>query len=270
MTVYICTLSHSYILTIMDLRVQPSAATIFQNSASEFLLDGIGGRGGSRGGGGDIRLTPPNVSSMFSNASPTEIGLATNQSVPYHFSMKELGSNRLGPGAIVFGMSCAAARTFGEQCPDKSIMATDFRGANTWLSENSEKIIRMGCDVQSLFRIYGAVKVKAASTSSRFQSMGTSVVNNVVGQRANVANVWGPEAHPGTQLFFVLKKTKNGHWKFSPYGDQAHATPPLDSVEDGACFFVGTAMSSPMTSIEGVYTAHTSTFVGGLDVCMGI
>jgi hypothetical protein len=270
MTVYICTLSHSYILTIMDLRVQPSAATIFQNSASEFLLDGIGGRGGSRGGGGNIRLTPPNVSSMFSNASPTEIGLATNQSVPYHFSMKELGSNNLGPGAIVFGMNCSDARTFAEQCPDKSIMATDYRGANKWLSENYEKV-RDHDRPQSLFQIYGAVKVKATSTSSRFRSMGTSVINNVVGQRANVANVWGPNAQPGTQLFFVLKQDKiKKHWKFHPYGDQAHATPPSSVVEDGVCFFVGTAMSSPMTSIEGVYTGHTTLFTGGIDVCIGI
>ena len=273
----------------MDLLVSPSPATRLQNAATAGVSSALPGAPATRAGVFDSpAVSPPAFSTSFSNATPTEIGLQTNGSVPYHFSAKELdvgGESRLGVGAVVFGMKCADARKYGAKCPEKAIVATDYYGVNFWLKKHAADVSKLSAEeILAIWNVYGCLKVRATSDNARFRAMGTSVINNVVGQRVNAANVWGDESRiqPGTQLYFVLKKAKNVDggdpvWQFTPFGNFDFASPPLtpeglmgaDDVAGAAVFF-GTAMSAPMATVEGGLTTNTKIFTGGVDVCVGV
>lgn len=271
------------------LSASPSPATLLQNSAPNSVGGGIlsGGVGARPGIPGSVSLLPDKFPTAFGNASPTEIGLQTNQSIPYHFSAKELpckkfSAERLGAGAIVFGMRASDARSHGHKIPEKSIMVSDYVGVNEWLADHADKLENKSTEeILNMWRVYGCMKLKATSANARFKAMGTSVMNNVVGLRVSAANVWGEKAQTGAQLFFILKKKlnrdKKSVWTFTPYGCCDHALPPCDKDgligHDGAIgdyVFVGTALSKPMACVENAKTTKTSLFVGGIDVCMGV
>lgn len=276
----------------MNLTVSPSPATLFQNSASNLVGSGVLESIPARPGvAGYVSLTPDQFPASFGNASPTEISLQTNASVPYHFSAKELScagvaSDRLGAGSIVFGMRASEARKFGYNIPEKSLMVSDYVGVNAWLKVHNTNVGSLSAEeIMELWNTYGCMKVKATSSNHRFRAMGTSVMNNVVGQRVSAANVWGEKAQTGSQLYFVLKKKKRENeknekkdmWTFLPYGCRDHATPPLtkqgligDDDQIGAYVFIGTATSEAMASVENTQAAANNLFVGGIDVCMSV
>lgn len=270
------------------LSASPSPATLLQNSTAGTVGAGIlsGGVGVRPGIPNSVSLVPDKFPAAFGNASPTEIGLQTNQSIPYHFSAKELpckssSGDRLGAGAIVFGMRASDARSYGIKIPEKSMMVSDYIGVNEWLANHANKLENMSTEeILNMWRVCGCMKLKATSANARFKAMGTSVMNNVVGLRVSAANVWGEKAQTGTQLYFVLKKKKKDDkivWVFCPYGCCDHATPPCDRNgligHEGAIgdyVFIGTALSEPMASVENAKITKTSLFVGGIDVCMGV
>ena len=158
-------------------------------------------------------------------------------------------------------------------------MVSDYFGANAWLKQHKEQMQNLlPEEVLSVWNVYGCMKVKATSENSHFRAMGTSVINNVVGQRVSAANVWGEKVAAGTQLYFVLKKNASDVWTFYPYASPDHRIPPIskegivggsdDKKSVGTYVFVGTAMSNPMSCVEGV--AATRRFVGGIEVCIGL
>jgi hypothetical protein len=223
--------------------------------------------------------------STFSNAAPTEFGMQTNKSIPYHFSAKSADPNKFSPGALLF--SWRSPRRFGLQCPDKSRYVEDLIEVNKWLKSNAAQKMQTAHDVCEEIQFVGVLK-GAITANSRERSLGTCVMNTVVGQRASAVNVWGSTVREGTSLYFIVKKVSEGtncFWKFQPHaGDYPGLSelictdPSTNETVVGTTVFVGTAMSTPTACAEGCEaliddpcrSQRLACYAGGVDVCIGV
>ena len=154
------------------------------------------------------------------------------------------------------------------------------------------KHLKTAADVIQEISFLGVLKTKV-SESHRERHLGTFVLNNVVGGRASVVNVWGNSAREGTPLFVIVKKVQKDYgkrwvWRLCPYANMQNDIPLLkdltyqsasdsDHKELGQTIFIGTSMSTPTAYVEGNETLiesknaeRLSCYSGGVDVCVGV
>ena len=227
------------------------------------------------------------VPTTFSDATPTEWGQQTNKSIVYHYSAKAKDLSQYAPGAVIFMFR--SPRLLGLECPDRSKRVADIFKLNAWFKEISEghgnkkyaDLLLTSEQVMSHISFAGVLK-NTITNSSRERNLGTSVMNNVVGERASTVNLWGNAAREGTPLYLLLIR-KDGAWKFVPYAGHG---PPLKalmyeekgSLRVGDSIFVGTAISSPTVTVEGNQNIledperakRLQAWVGGVDICIGV
>jgi len=236
----------------------------------------------------DYAQTDPRLfeASSFSNTSPTEFGLQANKSIPYHFSATTNDISKLSPGALMFAFR--TARIFGIKPPEHSRYVEDLIGLNKWLQDNSDhKDLSSIEQVMDQITFMGVLKSQITN-NLRERNGVTFVMNCIVGQRASVVNVWGPDAREGTPLYFIVKKVQKGSkakpvWQFVPYASLKRPCPPIsalmsDDFKDlGQTIFVGTAMSTPTAYAEGnenildsPNAGRLACYAGGVDVCVGV
>jgi hypothetical protein len=232
----------------------------------------------------------------FNNATPTEFGMLTNKSIVYHFSTKSLNSNAFGPGSLM--LMWRSPRLFDLECPEKSRRCGDIYDINAWLEtmEDPEKKAAYGRYIDTADKILQEITVMgilrgAITASSRERATGTTILNNVVGQRASTVNLWGYKATEGVGLHLLLKRVQRGGgkspvWKFIPYAGQGPYLQDLLYKNDsgdiiqglGGSVFIGTAMSSPTAYAEGSEniiddpqrSERLAGYAGGVDVCVGV
>jgi len=230
--------------------------------------------------------------STFSNTNPTEFGLEPNKSIPYHYSCKSLDESRFSPGALMF--SIKNPRRFGLGCPNGSRRVEDLIELNSWLASpemhENKQLLTADAFIKEI-KCLGVLKTKI-SDSHRERHLGTFVLNNVVGGRASVVNVWGNSAREGTPLYMIVKKVQREYgqkwvWQLCPYASMQNEAPTLKDLlyQDhaggaqklGGTIFVGTSMSTPTAFVEGnekiiesKNADKLSCYAGGVDVCMGV
>lgn len=236
--------------------------------------------------------SPPdlnNIPTTFSNATPTEWGHQTNKSIMYHYSAKAKDLNQYGPGAILFMFRNPA--TFGLDCPDRSKRVADIFEINElfreWHKNGKHQRVNgplSSCEnVMNEMSFLGVLK-SSITGSTRERSLGTAIMNSVVGERASTVNLWGNAAREGVPLHLILKKDAIGAWKFVPYA--GHGPPAAEvtykdsnnEIKMSESFFVGTAISSPTISVDGeqnilddpVRSNRLQGWTGGVDICVGV
>lgn len=294
----------------MNLSVSAPPATLFGSLSSS----AFGSTGVQLQGIQPIASNPGLIqNATFSNASPSEFGMQTNKSIVYHCSAL-LGDGTISagrhavapysPGAIL--LSWRSARKFKIDevgCPDRSRRVMDVMDINRVLREKSKEFTQI-TSARELVRELNFVGVLKASVtdSARERTLGTSVINNVVGQRASVVNVWGYDVSEGMRAYLVIKKKKTKTdggipvtaWHVTPYAGTALPIDALEYVDDdtyvddagvtknktkiGDAIFVGTIMSPPTAHADGcanlledpVRSLRLACYAGGVDVCLGV
>lgn len=284
----------------MDLRAGASPATLFGSlAASAFGSTGV-----------QLQSIQPVASNpgliqnaTFSNASPSEFGMQTNKSIVYHCSAL-LGDGTVSagrhavapysPGALLLSWRSPRKFNFDEVgCPDRARRVMDVMDVNRVLREKNEKFA-MITSAEQLARELNFVGVLKASItdSARERNLGTSVINNVVGHRASVVNVWGYDVSEGMRTYLVIKKRKTKKddgttsvtaWHVAPYAGTTLPIDALEYVDDGKikigeAIFVGTIMSPPTAHADGcanlmddpVRSVRLACYAGGVDVCLGV
>jgi hypothetical protein len=165
----------------------PAASSMLGMGSGRFNSNGFGLTNGPDAIGSNPNFMSP---STFSNTTPTEFGLQPNKSVPYHYSCKSADETRFSPGALMF--SIKNPRRFNLTCPNQSRRVEDLIELNAWLESpemmNSKHLVTTE-DVIREIKFLGVLKTKV-SESQRERHLGTFVLNNVVGGRASVVNVW--------------------------------------------------------------------------------
>ena len=287
----------------MDLRASAPPSTLFGTlSASAFGSTGVQLQGIQ-----PVATNPGLIqNATFSNASPSEFGMQTNKSIVYHCSaMLGDGSVAAGrhapapysPGAIL--LSWRSPRRFDFDtvgCPERARRVMDLMDVNRTLREHSQDFANKGIDTaEKLARELNFVGVLKTSVtdSARERSLGTSVVNNVVGQRASVVNVWGYDVSEGMRAYLVIRKktmkTDGGAvvhaWHVAPYAGTTLSMDALayvdgddDKLKIGHAVFVGTIMSPPTAHADGcanllddpVRSSRLACYAGGVEVCLGV
>lgn len=293
----------------MNLNASAPPSTLFGAlSASAFGSTGVQLRGIQ-----PVTSNPGLIqNATFSNASPSEFGMQTNKSIVYHCSAM-MGDGTVSdrhapapysPGALL--LSWRSPREFGFDdvgCPDRSRRVMDLMDVNRVLREKHERFASKIETAEQLARHLNVVGVLKASVtdSARERSLGTSVINNVVGQRASVVNVWGYDVSEGMRAYLVIrqKKTKTDGgkvatvWHVAPYVGTtlpvdvlAYEVDDTDDIDDtdkkktkiGHAIFVGTIMSAPTAHADGcanlvddpVRSARLACYAGGVEVCLGV
>jgi hypothetical protein len=234
----------------------------------------------------------------FSNATPTEFGMLTNKSIVYHFSTKCDNADAFGPGSLMF--MWRSPRLFDIPCPDKSKYTGDIFDVNAWLETMEDpktnnkaaygKYIDTADKILQEITVMGVLR-GAITGSSRERSTGTTILNNVVGQRASTVNLWGYKATEGVSLHLILKRfhREGGKsvWKFVPFAGRGPYLQDLLYNVDGSknsaqglggSLFIGTAMSSPTAFAEGSEniidnlqrSQRLAGYAGGVDICVGV
>ncbi|MBE35263.1 MAG: hypothetical protein CMI16_06875 [Opitutaceae bacterium] len=289
----------------MDLGVSAAPSSLFGTlSASVFGSTGVQLRGIE-----PVATNPGLIqNATFSNASPSEFGMQTNKSIVYHCSAmlgdKTVAAERhapvpYSPGAIL--LSWRSPRRFDFDtvgCPERARRVMDIMDVNRTLRENSEDFANNGIDTaEKLARELNFVGVLKTSVtdSARERSLGTSVVNNVVGQRASVVNVWGYDVTEGMRAYLVIKKktmktdggTSVNAWYIAPHAGTTLSVDALTYVESsgknakmkvGHAIFVGTIMSAPTAHADGcanllddpARSSRLACYAGGVEVCLGV
>jgi hypothetical protein len=237
----------------------PMANRMIGEDSRRFNSNGFG-----LANGAEAIQSNPNFlsSSTFSNTTPTEFGLQPNKSVPYHYSCKSLDESRFSPGALMF--SIKNPRRFGLSCPEGSRRVEDLIELNAWLDKIGDpkheahaagtKHLKTAADVIKEINFLGVLKTKI-SESHRERHLGTFVLNNVVGGRASVVNVWGNSAREGTPLFMIVKKVQKDYgkrwvWRLCPYANMQNDIPLLkdltyQSAADSECKELGRTIFIP-------------------------
>ena len=165
----------------------PAATTMLGMGSSRLNSNGFGLANGGDAIESNPRFLP---TSTFSSATPTEIGLEANKSVPYHYSCKAADESRFEPGALMFAIK--NPRRFSLSCPNESRRVEDLIELNRWMASpdmRDHKALQTIQDVIREIKFLGVLKTKV-SESQRERHLGTFVLNNVVGGCASVVNVW--------------------------------------------------------------------------------
>jgi len=231
------------------------------------------------------------IPATFGNATPTEFGLQPNKSIPYHYSCKSNDERQFSPGALMF--SIQRPRPYSNlPCPEGSRRVEDLIALNAWLATLGENHIKLqtAADVLREIKFVGVLKTKI-NESQRERQLGTFVLNNVVGGRASVVNVWGNQAREGTPLLIIVKKVRNEDgkwvWRFCPYASMQNDQPSMAHMtyRDTAngcsklakVIRIGTSMSTPTAFVDGnellfdsKNADRLSCYSGGVDVCVGV
>ncbi len=235
----------------------------------------------------------------FSNASPSEFGTWTNKSIVYHCSALIGDTIRRGslpvapysPGALLFSWRSPRTLDFDEMgCPERSRRVMDLMDINKVMREKSASFekFKTSEELAQQISLVGVLKT-SITDSARERSLGTSVINNVVGQRASVVNVWGYDLCEGMKTYVIVKKKKSTSdsekdvWTLTPYVGSSITVDALEYEEGGMTkigtpIFIGTVMSPPSAHAEGceslvddpVRSTRIACYAGGVDVCLGV
>ena len=301
--------------SIMDLRASAPPSTLFGSlSASAFGSTGVQLQGIQ-----PIASNPGMISNAtFSNASPSEFGMQTNKSIVYHCSAmlgdatvaghhhRQDAAAPYSPGAILLSWRSPRRLGFDETgCPDRARRVMDLMDVNRVLREKSDSFGSIQTAEQLAHELNFVGVLKASITdSARERTLGTSVINNVVGQRASVVNVWGYDVSEGMRAYLTIKRKKmkkdGGNvsvdaWHVAPYAGTTLPVEVLEYVDDdtyvdeidgrtkkktkiGHAIFVGTIMSPPTAHADGcanllddpVRSKRLACYAGGIEVCLGV
>jgi hypothetical protein len=215
----------------------------------------------------------------------------TNKSIVYHFSSKSKNPGQYAPGALIFAFR--SPRKFGLECHDKSKRVADLFELNEWFKEMAimpEHRVKNALYLDTAEKVlqevrFAGVLKGALTASSRERHLGTCIMNNVVGERASVVNVWGHDAKEGAGMYMIITKDKKSKpaWRVIPHAGKSPTACELKFIEDGQikfgrAFFIGTAISTPTPCAEGnerliddpVRSRRLAGYAGGVDVCIGV
>jgi hypothetical protein len=278
----------------MDLRPSVPPTTLFAPlAASAFGSTGV-----------ELRAIAPQATdgliqnATFNNASPSQFGMQTNKSIVYHCSALIGESASRGflpvapysPGALLFSWRSPRALDFDETgCPERSRRVMDLMDVNKVMREKPASFEKFSTSEELARQLSFAGVLKTSITdSARERSLGTSIINNVVGQRASVVNVWGYDLCEGMKTYVIVKKKStvdgaNPVWTLTPYVGTFVTVEALEYQEGtetkiGTPIFIGTVMSPPSVHAEGcesliddpVRSTRIACYAGGVDVCLGV